>query len=76
VFVAVLGGVGNVFAPFLGSIVFEFVKNYAFKFSPHTWQMTLGGILLLIIFFLPQGVWSLNETIKRKVIQWQLSLKQ
>jgi branched-chain amino acid transport system permease protein len=76
VFVAVLGGAGNVFAPFLGSIVFEFVKNYAFKFSPHTWQMTLGGILLLIIFFLPQGVWSLNEVIKRKVIQWQLSLKQ
>jgi branched-chain amino acid transport system permease protein len=76
VFVAVLGGAGNVFAPFLGSIVFEFVKNYALKFSPNTWQMTLGGILLLIIFFLPQGVWSLNETIKRKVIQWQLSLKQ
>ncbi len=77
VFVAVLGGTGSVFAPFLGSIVFEFVKNYAFKFSPDTWQMTLGGILLLIIFFLPQGLWSLTEAIKRMGMQWQqLSLKQ
>ncbi|MCX5803742.1 MAG: branched-chain amino acid ABC transporter permease [Proteobacteria bacterium] len=69
VFVAILGGTGSVFAPFLGSIVFEFVKNYAFKFSPNTWQMTLGGILLLIIFFLPQGLWSLAKTIKRKEMQ-------
>ncbi len=76
VFVAVLGGVSNVFAPFLGSIVFEFVKNYAFKFSPYTWQMTLGAVLLLIIFFLPQGLWSLTEAIKRKGMQWQQSSKR
>lgn len=73
VFVAVLGGANHVLAPFLGSIVFEFVKNYAFKLSPNTWQMTLGGILLLIIFFLPQGLWSLTEAIERKVIRWELS---
>jgi len=66
VFVAVLGGTGSVFAPFLGSIVFEFIRNYAFKFSPDTWQMTLGGVLLLIIFFLPQGLWSLNRTLRRR----------
>lgn len=76
VFVAVLGGANHVLAPFLGSIVFEFVKNYAFKFSPNTWQMTLGGILLLIIFFLPQGLWSLTESIERKVVRWQLSSRQ
>lgn len=76
VFVAVLGGANHVLAPFLGSIVFEFVKNYAFKFSPNTWQMTLGGILLLIIFFLPQGLWSLPEAIERKVIRWELCSRQ
>ena len=75
VFVAVLGGTVSVFAPFLGSVVFEFVKNYAFKFSPDTWQMTLGGILLLIIFFLPQGLWSLKEAVKGRWTQWQLSSK-
>ena len=75
VFVAVLGGTGSVFAPFLGSIVFEFVKNYAFKLSPDTWQMTLGAILLVIIFFLPQGLWSLNQAMKQRWTQWQLSSK-
>jgi ABC-type branched-subunit amino acid transport system permease subunit len=59
VFVAVLGGPGSVLAPFVGSIAFEFVKNYAVKFSPHTWQMTLGIFLLLVIYFQPQGLWHI-----------------
>jgi branched-chain amino acid transport system permease protein len=59
VFVAVLGGTGSVLAPFVGSIAFEFVKNYAVKFSPHTWQLTLGVFLLLVIYFQPQGLWQL-----------------
>ena len=59
VFVAILGGTGSVLAPVVGSILFEFVRNYAFELSPYTWQMTLGIALLLIIFFLPGGVWSL-----------------
>ncbi len=65
VFVAVLGGAGSVFAPFAGSIVFEFVKNYAVKYSPETWQLTLGVFLLVIIFFLPQGLWSLADRLRR-----------
>jgi branched-chain amino acid transport system permease protein len=60
VFVAVLGGTGSIVAPLVGSIVFEFVRNYAFALSPYTWQMTLGVVLLLIIFFLPAGLWSLT----------------
>jgi branched-chain amino acid transport system permease protein len=59
VFVAILGGTGSVFAPVVGSVLFELVRNYAFELSPYTWQMTLGITLLLIIFFLPGGVWSL-----------------
>jgi hypothetical protein len=46
--------------------LFEFVRNYAFEVSPYTWQMTLGIILLLIIFFLPGGVWSLTSLALRR----------
>ncbi len=60
VFVAILGGTGSVVAPLVGSIAFEFVRNYAYELSPYTWQMTLGIVLLLIIFFLPAGLWSLT----------------
>ena len=59
VFVAVLGGTGSVFAPWIGSVMFELVKNYAVKFSPSTWQLTLGVFLLLVIYFQPQGLWGL-----------------
>jgi len=66
VFVAILGGIGSVFAPVVGSVLFEFVRNYAFELSPYTWQMTLGIALLLIIFFLPGGVWSLAALARQR----------
>ncbi|HZP92706.1 MAG TPA: branched-chain amino acid ABC transporter permease [Burkholderiales bacterium] len=66
VFVAILGGTGSVLAPVVGSILFEFIRNYAFELSPYTWQMTLGIVLLVIIFFLPGGVWSLAQTAARR----------
>jgi branched-chain amino acid transport system permease protein len=66
VFVAILGGIGSVLAPVVGSILFEFVRNYAFELSPYTWQMTLGIALLLIIFFLPDGVWSLAALARQR----------
>lgn len=66
VFVAVLGGTGSVFAPLAGSIVFELVKNYALKFSPNTWQLTLGVFLLLVIYFQPQGLWTLFTRLRVK----------
>ncbi|MGH8631316.1 MAG: branched-chain amino acid ABC transporter permease, partial [Burkholderiales bacterium] len=69
VFVAILGGIGSVFAPVVGSILFEFIRNYAFELSPYTWQMTLGIVLLAIIFFLPGGVWSLTRMAARRSVR-------
>jgi ABC-type branched-subunit amino acid transport system permease subunit len=63
VFVALFGGVGSVFAPMVASVAFEFVRNYAFKISPYTWQMLLGGVLLVIILFAPGGLWSIFERV-------------
>jgi branched-chain amino acid transport system permease protein len=61
VFVALFGGTGSVFAPLIGSVVFEFVRNYAVKISPYTWQILLGGVLLVIILYAPGGLWSIFE---------------
>jgi branched-chain amino acid transport system permease protein len=76
VFVALLGGTGSVLAPIAGSIVFEFVRNYAFKLSPYTWQMSLGIVLLVIILFLPGGLWSLSEPISKRWKRWTSSLRR
>ena len=59
VFVAILAGTGSVFAPFLGAAIFETIRSFAYEYSPNTWQMALGITMLLVIMFLPGGLWSL-----------------
>jgi len=59
VFIALLGGTGHVFAPFLAALVFSLVRTYAIELVPNAWQMILGITLLGIIVFLPKGLWSL-----------------
>ena len=58
VFIAILSGTTSVMAPFLGSIIFETVRSFAYEYSPNTWQMVLGITMLLVIMFLPGGLWS------------------
>jgi ABC-type branched-subunit amino acid transport system permease subunit len=59
VFIAILAGTGNVLAPFLGATIFETVRSFAYEYSPNTWQMVLGITMLLVIMFLPGGLWSI-----------------
>ncbi len=61
VFITIMAGAGSVVAPFIGAIVFEFIRTYAFELAPQAWQLIVGGTLLAIIFFLPGGIWSLLE---------------
>ena len=55
----IMSGRGSVAAPFIGSLIFELLRTYAFELAPQSWQLLVGGTLLLIIFFLPGGLWSL-----------------
>ena len=63
VFITIMSGSGNILAPFIGAIVFEFIRTYAFEWAPQAWQMIVGGTLLAIIFFFPGGIWSVLEKI-------------
>ena len=58
VFVALLSGTANVMAPMVGAFLLELLRSYAFEYAPYTWQMILGGTMLLVIMFLPGGIWS------------------
>lgn len=59
VFIAILGGTGNVLAPFLAAIIFEALRTVANQYAPNVWQMALGVAMLAIIQFLPGGLWTL-----------------
>ncbi|MEK9760900.1 MAG: branched-chain amino acid ABC transporter permease [Candidatus Puniceispirillum sp.] len=65
VFVTILSGPGNVIAPFIGSLVFEVLRTYAFELAPQAWQLIVGATFLTVIFFLPGGIWSLIAKLGR-----------
>jgi len=61
VFIAILGGTGNVLAPFLSAAIFEALRTIASQYAPNVWQMSLGIAMLAIIMFLPGGLWTLMQ---------------
>ncbi len=65
VFIGILAGTGNVLAPFLGAFIFETIRSFAYEYSPNTWQMALGITMLVVIMFLPGGLWSLFAKIRK-----------
>lgn len=64
VFIAVFGGSDNASAAIIGAILYEIISTFALEFMPYTWQMTFGIILLITIFFFPNGVWSILSKLK------------
>ena len=66
IFVAILSGTGSVIAPFLGSLAFEVIRTYAYQYSPNTWQLVVGSALLIVIIFLPSGLWSVFWYLRRR----------
>ena len=66
VFIAILSGTGNVTAPFIGAAAYELIRTYAFAYAPNIWQLIMGGSLLLIIMFLPEGLWSLVDRSRKR----------
>jgi ABC-type branched-subunit amino acid transport system permease subunit len=58
VFVAILAGSASVAAPFVGSILFELTRSFAMQYIPNSWHLVLGTALLLVIMFMPNGLWS------------------
>jgi ABC-type branched-subunit amino acid transport system permease subunit len=66
IFVAILSGTGSVIAPFLGSLVFEVIRTYAYQHSPNTWELVVGSAMLLVIVFLPSGLWSVFSYRRRR----------
>lgn len=67
VFIAVLGGTRNAYAPFLGALVLELIRSLAYQYAPNMWQIVMGVSMLALIVFLPGGLIS----IARRYIQRQ-----
>ncbi|MNJ79724.1 hypothetical protein D3C77_778330 [compost metagenome] len=55
-FIAILGGSGHAIGAFVGALLYEFLKLYAAALVSGAWQLVLGATLIVIIYFLPDGL--------------------
>jgi ABC-type branched-subunit amino acid transport system permease subunit len=58
ILVAVLGGIGGVAGPFIGSIFLEYLHSVAVTITD-SWNMIIGAALIVVIMFLPSGLYGL-----------------
>lgn len=63
VFIAVLGGIGNVIGVFAGTLLYEAVRFYAAAFLDDSWQLILGIVLIVVILVVPSGLIGLPQRI-------------
>jgi branched-chain amino acid transport system permease protein len=70
VVICIIGGIGSIFGPLLGSVVFtSFMEaiNHIFKGSYGSSHLILYGLLLMIVIIIfPQGLSSLGKKIRMK----------
>ncbi len=54
---ALLGGMGTFFGPFVGAGVFLVIEHLVSTATVH-WQLVAGVIFVVLVLFLPQGIWG------------------
>jgi branched-chain amino acid transport system permease protein len=57
VMMALLGGMGTFFGPFVGAATFLLVQDVVTLMTPH-WQLVVGIIFVLFVLFFPRGIWG------------------
>lgn len=66
VLIAVLGGIGGVPGAFIGAFFLELVRTFAVGFAAEAWNAIIGISLLIVIFFLPEGLYGLIQRLERR----------
>lgn len=66
VLIAVLGGIGGTPGAFIGAFFLELVRTFAVGFAADAWNAIIGIVLLIVIFFLPEGLYGLFQRLRRR----------
>lgn len=65
----VIGGLGTVFGPLIGTAIVTAIQTILIDYPG--WQLTiLGAVLLAIVIFVPGGVVGLISRLNRSVTSW------
>ena len=57
VMMALLGGMGTFFGPFIGAGVFLLLENLVSLYTVH-WQLFVGAAFVACVMFFPRGIWG------------------
>lgn len=57
VMMALLGGMGTFFGPFIGAGVFLLLENIVSLYTVH-WQLVVGVVFIVCVLFFPRGIWG------------------
>ncbi|MDB5947077.1 MAG: Inner-rane translocator [Ramlibacter sp.] len=57
VMMALLGGMGTFFGPFVGAAVFLYLEDAVTNLTTH-WMAVVGVIFMLFVLFFPRGIWG------------------
>ena len=57
VVMALLGGFGTFFGPFVGAAVFQLFEDVMTLWTTH-WQLYLGATFIVFVLFFPRGIWG------------------
>lgn len=58
IFIVVIGGIGTIEGPIIGTVIFFVIREYLSNFGEWSF-IFLGVIAIVIMLFMPQGVWGL-----------------
>ena len=57
VMMALLGGMGTFFGPFIGATTFLLLEDIVTLLTEH-WQLFVGSLFVLLVLFFPRGIWG------------------
>jgi branched-chain amino acid transport system permease protein len=67
VFISVIGGIGTLGGPLVGSAVFIFISDYLTALVD-TWEFYFGLIVVLVVLFTPEGLYGYYNKTQKQVI--------
>jgi branched-chain amino acid transport system permease protein len=67
VMMALLGGAGTFFGPFVGAAVFVLMENIVSLYTEH-WQLFVGLVFMACVLFFPKGIWG---TVLQRAGAWK-----
>ncbi len=65
----VLGGAGSLYGALTGAAVFVVFEHVVSSINPFHWLSMVGALLIVVVLFLPRGLWSLAGQIERRLLR-------